>query len=167
MTSGLDESGIISLPSPSSPSAEFELGELGRQLTPRSASRRRPSSTVRANSLSLTSLNLPRGVTDIFPSEKKPTPPLTPPPLYDPKTLCWIAVFSWIGCVVRLGLSTLFNYDGEGVFPLIWSQGLGCFIMGVLVIRKMEVERLGGAGLYIGLGTGANDRECGCLFARS
>lgn len=67
--------------------------------------------------------------------------------------------------MVRLGLSTLFNYDGEGVFPLIWSQGLGCFIMGVLVIRKMEVERLGGAGLYIGLGTGANDRECGCLLA--
>ena len=67
----------------------------------------------------------------------------------------WITFLSIWGCLARIGLSALSDYPGAPVFPLIWSQFVGCSIMGFLVQDKIlfpKDDRY--VALYIGLTTG-------------
>jgi len=88
---------------------------------------------------------------------KDPLPETTPPPinpfLHLP-TASLLVFFSILGCLTRIGLTALFTYSGQAVFPLVWSQGLGCLLMGVCVGWRKDLERWGGRELYFGLGTG-------------
>lgn len=68
--------------------------------------------------------------------------------------LASLSFFSWIGCLTRLGLTALFTFEGAEVFPLIWSQALGTFVIGLVVHRKSEIIQIGGDALFIGLHTG-------------
>ncbi|KAJ3226452.1 hypothetical protein HDU81_007309 [Chytriomyces hyalinus] len=42
-----------------------------------------------------------------------------------------ITLFSWIGVLVRVGLIEVASYS-TAVFPLLWAQCLGCFVMGLV-----------------------------------
>lgn len=88
---------------------------------------------------------------------KDPLPETTPPPI-NPfthlPTFSLLVLFSILGCLARIGLTALFTYQGQAVFPLIWSQGLGCLLMGFCVGWRKDLERWGGRELYFGLGTG-------------
>lgn len=53
-----------------------------------------------------------------------------------PHVLAPLMAFSVFGVLARLGLQALFDFDGQAVFPIIWAQALGCFIMGVLLAVK-------------------------------
>lgn len=90
-------------------------------------------------------------------NRKDPLPETTPPPI-DPfthlPTLALLVLFSILGCLTRLGLTALFTYPAQAVFPLIWSQAVGSFLMGVCVGWRKDLERWGGKELYFGLGTG-------------
>jgi fluoride ion exporter CrcB/FEX len=68
---------------------------------------------------------------------------------------CWITFFSIWGSLARIGISTLSEYPGQPVFRLIWSQFVGCTIMGFLLQDKTlfpKEDRY--VPLYIGLTTG-------------
>ena len=67
----------------------------------------------------------------------------------------WITFLAIWGSLARLGLNALTTYPGEPVFPLIWSQWVGCAIMGFLLQDKVlfpKEDRY--VALYIGLSTG-------------
>lgn len=75
-------------------------------------------------------------------SRRSPTSPppqaATAPPVYfyHPFSLQVIALLipgSIFGLLARLGIDALGSYSGEGVFPLAWVQGLGCFVMGLAI----------------------------------
>jgi hypothetical protein len=61
------------------------------------------------------------------PPKPKTYRPLSPPVL---ALLFPAAIF---GLLARLGIRDLFTYDGESIFPLAWVQGLGCFVMGIVL----------------------------------
>ncbi|CED84298.1 Putative fluoride ion transporter CrcB [Phaffia rhodozyma] len=88
------------------------------------------------------------------PQAKPPSQPSPPLGFFDVNTLSFFIIFSLFGTLARLGLNALFSYDGQSVFPLLWAQGVGCFIMGLILGRKEEIEKWGGRELYVGLGTG-------------
>ncbi|KAK1921699.1 CrcB-like protein-domain-containing protein [Papiliotrema laurentii] len=50
-----------------------------------------------------------------------------------------LVLASMIGCLIRLGLDGLADYNGAIIFPLAWSQGVGCAIMGLAVGKKNEI----------------------------
>ncbi|RXK40912.1 hypothetical protein M231_01760 [Tremella mesenterica] len=52
---------------------------------------------------------------------------------------CGLVLSSMLGCLIRLGLEALGNYDGKIVFQLLWAQGVGCGIMGFALGRKNEI----------------------------
>ncbi|EIW71125.1 hypothetical protein TREMEDRAFT_27534 [Tremella mesenterica DSM 1558] len=52
---------------------------------------------------------------------------------------CGLVLASMLGCLIRLGLEALGNYDGKIVFELLWAQGVGCGIMGFALGRKNEI----------------------------
>ena len=67
----------------------------------------------------------------------------------------WIIFSSIWGSLARIGLSALSTYPGQPVFALIWSQFLGCAVMGFLLQDKTlfpKDDRY--VPLYIGLTTG-------------
>lgn len=77
---------------------------------------------------------------------------------------CWITFLSIWGSLARIGLSALSTYPGEPVFPLIWSQFVGCALMGFLLQDKSlfpKEDRY--VALYIGLTTGL----CGSITSFS
>ena len=41
-----------------------------------------------------------------------------------------------LGTLIRVGLQRLQTYDGQPVFPLVYAQWIGCFIMGIVVQQK-------------------------------
>ena len=76
----------------------------------------------------------------------------------------WIIFSSIWGSLARIGLSALSTYPGQPVFPLIWSQFVGCAVMGFLLQDKTlfpKDDRY--VPLYIGLTTGF----CGSLTSFS
>ena len=67
----------------------------------------------------------------------------------------WITFLAIWGSLARIGLTSLTTYPGEPVFPLIWSQWVGCAVMGFLLQDKTlfpKEDRY--VALYIGLTTG-------------
>ncbi|KAH8926015.1 hypothetical protein BT69DRAFT_1215851 [Atractiella rhizophila] len=52
-----------------------------------------------------------------------------------------LSFFSIWGVLARLGLVAIFTFDGASVFPLLWAQVVGCFVMGILSARKTELMR--------------------------
>jgi hypothetical protein len=50
-----------------------------------------------------------------------------------------LVLASMVGCLIRLGLTALGTYDGRVIFPIAWSQGVGCGIMGLALARKNEI----------------------------
>lgn len=67
----------------------------------------------------------------------------------------WITFFAIWGSLARIELSALTTYPGQPVFPLIWSQFVGCVVMGFLLQDKVlfpKEDRY--VPLYIGLTTG-------------
>lgn len=76
----------------------------------------------------------------------------------------WIAFSAIWGALARIGLTSLSTYPGTPVFPLIWSQFVGCAVMGFLLQDKTlfpKEDRY--VPLYIGLTTGF----CGSLTSFS
>ena len=51
-----------------------------------------------------------------------------------------LVLASILGCLIRLGLTALATYDGRSIFPIAWSQGVGCGIMGLALARKSEIS---------------------------
>lgn len=85
--------------------------------------------------------------------EKKPPPPALSP--FDPLTLALLSLFSILGCLCRLGLTALFTYPTQAVFPLVWSQAVGCFFMGLAQPKKADVDAsVFGPALFVGWTTG-------------
>ena len=50
-----------------------------------------------------------------------------------------LVLASMAGCLVRLGLTAMGTYAGASIFPIAWSQGVGCAIMGLALARKKEL----------------------------
>ncbi|KII95132.1 hypothetical protein PLICRDRAFT_99062 [Plicaturopsis crispa FD-325 SS-3] len=65
---------------------------------------------------------------------------------------------SIFGVLARLGLLALTSYDGEAIFPLVYVQALGCFIMGAGLGLKEPIGNFYGP-LYTAWTTGF----CGSL----
>ncbi|TFK23234.1 hypothetical protein FA15DRAFT_687942 [Coprinopsis marcescibilis] len=65
---------------------------------------------------------------------------------------------SILGLLARLGLQALGSFDGQSVFPLLYVQGLGCFVMGICLRLKEPLGQFYGP-LYTALTTGF----CGSL----
>ncbi|OCF45740.1 hypothetical protein I317_00228 [Kwoniella heveanensis CBS 569] len=80
---------------------------------------------------------------------RQPSPPPrqenAPPPAEEVTKLRLAAHYSglvlaaMLGCLARLGLDGLAEYDGRVVFPLAWSQGVGSGVMGLALARKNEI----------------------------
>jgi fluoride ion exporter CrcB/FEX len=68
-------------------------------------------------------------------------------------TLASIAFFSIWGVLGRLGLVALTTYDDLSVFPVVWAQAVGCFVMGLCIGSKPEIESVF-PPLFVGLTTG-------------
>ena len=76
----------------------------------------------------------------------------------------WIAFLSIWGALARIGITALSTYPGQIVFPLLWSQFLGCVVMGFLLQDKtLFPKETRYVALYIGLTTGF----CGSLTSFS
>nr|XP_031860686.1 uncharacterized protein CI109_003729 [Kwoniella shandongensis]KAA5527758.1 hypothetical protein CI109_003729 [Kwoniella shandongensis] len=81
------------------------------------------------------------------PRSPSPTPPEdnAPPPKEEVTKLrlgahyAGLVLASMIGCLIRLGLEGLAEYDGKIIFALAWSQGVGSGIMGLALARKNEI----------------------------
>jgi hypothetical protein len=66
------------------------------------------------------------------------------PKTYHPLSFHVIALlmpFSVLGVLARLGLSALATYSGQSIFPLAYSQAVGCLIMGFLLELKEPFSR--------------------------
>ncbi|WVQ98215.1 hypothetical protein IAU59_005337 [Kwoniella sp. CBS 9459] len=80
---------------------------------------------------------------------REPSPPPrqenAPPPAEEVTKLRLAAHYAglvlagMLGCLARLGLEGLAEYDGKIIYPLAWSQGVGSGIMGVALARKNEI----------------------------
>ncbi|KAJ3346155.1 hypothetical protein HDU83_003323 [Entophlyctis luteolus] len=68
-------------------------------------------------------------------------------------TLGYIVFFSVLGVLARVGLNVLNTFPNEPVFPLIWSQIIGCFLYGMFQYLKTQISSVS-FPLYIGLTTG-------------
>lgn len=74
--------------------------------------------------------------------EKKPAPlPLVYAP-FSIQVLASLAAPSVFGALARLGLLSITTYDGRAVFPLVWVQATGCFIMGFALGLKDQIGAL-------------------------
>ncbi|KAG0330693.1 hypothetical protein BG004_002036, partial [Podila humilis] len=91
-----------------------------------------------------------------------PTTPVTSFPHVDHLVPVIIIPCSIVGVLVRLGLVYIFTFQGQQVFPLIWPQFLGSFLMGLLVSVRTWIEQgsqkqwqqITGPAMYIGLTSG-------------
>lgn len=85
-----------------------------------------------------------RDETALFRAER----PLVPSPkriyswLEYTTSLSLLGILSFWGTLIRLGLSALGTYEGQSVFPLIWAQIMGCFLMGMFTVRKRCIEEM-------------------------
>lgn len=69
--------------------------------------------------------------------------------------LSLLGICSFLGLLIRLGLSAINTYPGSPVFPLIYAQMLGCAIMGMLSARRGQIEqRMSSPLVYTALTTG-------------
>jgi hypothetical protein len=108
-------------------------------------------------SLSALSSQAHSPIPPVLETNRKDLSETTPPPIdtfTHLPTLALLVLFSILGCLTRLGLTALFTYPEQAVFPLIWSQAVGSLLMGVCVGWRKDLERWGGKELYLGLGTG-------------
>ncbi|KIR60460.1 hypothetical protein I314_03755 [Cryptococcus bacillisporus CA1873] len=53
-----------------------------------------------------------------------------------------LVLSSMLGCVARLGLNSLGTYDGQVIYALAWSQGVGSGVMGLALSMKNEITVL-------------------------
>jgi len=94
-------------------------------------------------------------------NQPPPGPPSNPSllPWYHISTLSLLALGSFFGTLIRMGLTALFDNPGSAVFPVAWVQGTGGFLFGFFVHRRKEIERVWPAA-YVGLRVGecASDR---------
>lgn len=97
-----------------------------------------------------------------FSRERQPSPFETEPPaptrqrvaaLRDIAHYAGLVPMAMFGTLIRLGLTALADYNGRIVFPLIWSQAIGCAIMGTALARKSELTEIY-PPLYTALATG-------------
>ena len=66
-----------------------------------------------------------------------------PPQLFHPlswEILALLMPASVFGVLARLGLGALTSYDGESIFPLIYVQAVGCFVMGFCLALKIPMS---------------------------
>lgn len=87
------------------------------------------------------------------PEQSRPNRPASPPPpeanapppeeevtpLRFTAHYASLVLSSMKGCLIRLGLIALGTYDGRVIYPIAWSQGVGCGIMGLALARKNEI----------------------------
>ncbi|KAK9464729.1 CrcB-like protein-domain-containing protein [Lipomyces arxii] len=68
----------------------------------------------------------------------------------------WLVFFSIWGVLARLGISALETYPGKTVDGLVWTQFIGCVVMGFLAESKSMFNLTSGQTLqvYIGMTTG-------------
>jgi len=89
--------------------------------------------------------------------ENDPGPPSNPLllPIFDFQVLSLLAAGSIFACLARLGLTALFTapVQAEQVFPLVWVQGTGCFLYGLIVRKQKQFEAFWPA-LYVALRVG-------------
>ncbi|KAI7825938.1 CrcB-like protein-domain-containing protein [Kickxella alabastrina] len=64
-----------------------------------------------------------------------------------------LIAFSMVGILIRVHMSRLFRYPGQPIYELIWTQMVGCFIMGVATRTKGMLMSLSPA-LNLGITTG-------------
>ncbi|WVQ81786.1 hypothetical protein IAT38_003911 [Cryptococcus sp. DSM 104549] len=50
-----------------------------------------------------------------------------------------LVLASMLGCLARLGLSGLGTYDGQIIYALAWSQGVGSGVMGLSLAMKNDI----------------------------
>ena len=51
-----------------------------------------------------------------------------------------VVFFAIWGVLIRLGLTAIWTFDGTPVVPLLWSQIVGCALMGFFVASKNGIE---------------------------
>nr|GAT59483.1 predicted protein [Mycena chlorophos] len=80
---------------------------------------------------------------ETVPSPKDTTPEPAPPPLHplSGSIIVLLMPFSVFGVLARLGLTALGEYSGQSIFPLIYSQAVGCLIMGFCLALKEPFSR--------------------------
>ncbi|KDN42086.1 hypothetical protein K437DRAFT_258025 [Tilletiaria anomala UBC 951] len=65
-----------------------------------------------------------------------------------------LLVFSSIwGQLTREGLVALNSYAGQSIHPVIWAQGVGCFVMGWAIANKKCIEDVY-PQIYVAITTG-------------
>ncbi|GAA6022353.1 hypothetical protein JCM8202_000871 [Rhodotorula sphaerocarpa] len=75
-------------------------------------------------------------------------------PMYGMWTVHSFLLFgSFWGILTRLGFQWIGGFASGEVFPLIWAQIVGCFIMGFCIRKKNEIERVF-PPFFVALGTG-------------
>ncbi|KAJ1885594.1 hypothetical protein LPJ66_010044, partial [Kickxella alabastrina] len=92
--------------------------------------------------------------------DDSPNPPLAqqlpnPQPvlLFMGPAVAGLIAFSIVGILIRVHLSRLFRYPGQPIYELIWTQIVGCFIMGIATRTKGMLMSLSPA-LNLGITTG-------------
>lgn len=64
-------------------------------------------------------------------------------PMYGMWTVHSFLLFgSFWGILTRLGFQWIGGFASGEVFPLIWAQIVGCFVMGFCIRKKNEIERV-------------------------
>ncbi|KAJ1947172.1 hypothetical protein GGF37_000627 [Kickxella alabastrina] len=93
-------------------------------------------------------------------NDDSPNPPLAqqlpnPQPvlLFMGPAVAGLIAFSMVGILIRVHMSRLFRYPGQPIYELIWTQMVGCFIMGVATRTKGMLMSLSPA-LNLGITTG-------------
>ncbi|KAI9303085.1 hypothetical protein BJ944DRAFT_256879 [Cunninghamella echinulata] len=75
--------------------------------------------------------------------------------IYEKKTAIGFILipFAIAGVLIRIALQRLEAYDGAPVFPLVYAQWVGCFIMGIVTTQKTNIMIIYHP-LQLGLSTG-------------
>lgn len=81
------------------------------------------------------------------------------PPLSRHLSILGLLTFTSLwGTLARLGLVAINTYPGQSIAPVIWAQGVGCFIMGWAMANKKTID-----DLYPPLYTAITTGFCGCI----
>ncbi|KAJ1675729.1 hypothetical protein EV182_000698 [Spiromyces aspiralis] len=65
-----------------------------------------------------------------------------------------LVTFSMLGTLIRVQLNDLLSYPAAPIPALLWSQMVGCFIMGVATKLKGPLTYYGSPALFVGISTG-------------
>ncbi|KAJ2824606.1 hypothetical protein IWW50_003254 [Coemansia erecta] len=98
----------------------------------------------------------PSTVEEEYHEEEEEEEPLRRPEpvfLFIEPVVASLVLFSMLGVLVRIYLTRLFTYHGTPIYALIWTQMLGCLVMGVATRTKGVLLRLSPA-LNLGVTTG-------------